>query len=328
MQKLILTLLLIFLSYACAKKDEVIYAVDEALYYLSLPDPDCDKAIEILEDVSAEENDYRYIQTLSSAYACRADFSELTLFDEIDTLQAGATSFLNSLTLFSMSPETSADSSSYADLKTAINLLLYSGGISSSSAASRETIFGTTKGGSLNLQALYMMIIQLGKFLHFYGNVDPLTGVKGGGAANTHEQGATPSTCIFDYTGNALTYINGNPLTGSCNANADLGHPDLDGGVVNLTTTIRRMCEGMVLLNNIRDVLNTTNLSSNSSLGDLSTVVGFINTAFDAAELTYPQLSTLIDTNDVSTCETYSATGSNFDELQLYFAVIFETGFI
>jgi hypothetical protein len=322
-----LSLILCLFIFGCSKKEEVTNAVDEALYYLSLSTPDCEAAIDVLQDVDAEDDDYRYVQTLASAYACRADFSELTLFSEIDVLQAGATEFLNSLTKFSMSPETEADSFGYTNLWNGINTIIYSAGQASSDAAARETAYGSRMGGNLNLQTLYMMMIQLGKFLHYYGNVDA-SGVKGGGAANTDEQGATPSTCIFDYTGDALTYINGNPLTGSCNANADLGHPDLDGGVANLSTTIRRMCEGMVLLNNIVDILNTTSLSSSDSLGELGSVVTDINTAITAAEGAYPQLSTLIDTKDVDACQTYSETGSNFDNLQLYYAVIFETGFI
>jgi hypothetical protein len=45
--------------------------------------------------------------------------------------------------------------------------------------------------------------------------------------------------------------------------------------------------------------------------------------------ITYPQLATVNGELDYDDCVTYvGASGANFDELQLYFALIFETGLI
>ncbi|MFP5458793.1 MAG: hypothetical protein ACLGG7_08675, partial [Bacteriovoracia bacterium] len=60
-----------------SKKEQVTDAVDEALFFLSKPVPQCQKAIDALEDVGMQGSDPRYLQALAAAYACRGNFSEL-----------------------------------------------------------------------------------------------------------------------------------------------------------------------------------------------------------------------------------------------------------
>ena len=69
-----------------SKEEEVISAIDEALYHLSQSRPNCQKAIDALEEISGQNKNPRYIQTLASAYACRGGFSELQSFRSLRTI--------------------------------------------------------------------------------------------------------------------------------------------------------------------------------------------------------------------------------------------------
>lgn len=321
---------LFFIIVGCAKtpKEKLLEAIDIAQTYLSKDQ--CQEAIDVLEDIGRELNDADYVQVLASAYACRASFSELTFFDvDISKIDTSSTNFLNSLTKFTSSPETVADSSSYTDIRTAINILLYQEDTISPSQTARNNLFGTRKAGDVGAFALYLSIAQLGKFLHFYGNVDS-AGAKGLGTASVDEQGATPSHCFVDYqAGNAAnTYINlGTAPGGICdNTAVDTGHPNLSFAAGNLTTSKRRLCEGLMLFTNIIDIINNIDLSSNTSLGSLTSVVALVNQYKTAMILADPTLTTLLNTTSQSSCETAVAVQAEFDRLQYIYALFFETG--
>jgi hypothetical protein len=304
--------LLVLVSCSASKEQKIIDAIDTALNYLSQSSPDCQKAIDVLEDVSGADKNPRYLQAYASAYACRGGFSELQLFEEIDTIDSSA--FLTSLTKLSTSSQSEAEGDDFDDLQRAIDIILYSGSRTTPSAAHTKTIFGNRHGTNLNLQALYMIIVQLGRFNRWYGNT-AATGVKGSGS-----QG---NTCFFDYEATPLAIATAHGGGNACVA-GNTGSPSLDYAGVTTAVAQRRLCQGAILVNNLLNILENTTLSSNTSLGDISTLYADIAPYVSAAELLDPDMDEFIDTLSQETCET--AVAADDDVIQLYFASIFEGG--
>lgn len=322
---LILSFLILFCS--CAKKpaEEVDEAIDLALTYLS--DGKCASAIDVLEDVGRDVDNAVYLQVLASAYACRAGFDErVFLAVDIPLIDSDSADLMKSLTLLTLSPESEADSDSYTDIKEALNILLDVDANQPSQAA-REAKYGPRKAGDMGVYALFLSMTQLGKFLHFYGNVDS-TGAKGTGAASTDEQGVTPSNCFVEYTeADALTFLGGGGGSVCNNMAADDGHPDmLFAPAGTLVITKRRMCEGLMLVTNIVDILNNLTLPTDSSMGQLASVTTTVNTAIAAVIAARPALEPLITTTSQDECESLVAAAGEFDNLQLIYAMIFEGG--
>lgn len=325
LKQTLLLFFLIFLSVlaGCAKSsiEKIDDDIDKALFYLT-DGPQCQEAIDLLETLGRQNTNSRYIQTLASAYGCRANYSELTLFDEISTIVAGVNTFLPGLAKLSSSlSEHAADSASYTDILTSMNILLYAGNLTTSSATQRESVFGISQGSTINLQILYEVVVQLGKFVNFYGNANA-AGAKGQGAANVDEQGATPSSCFFKYTDSDAQIAIQAGFTGVCDSLADTGHPNLDIAL-NAVATKRRMCEGLVLFTNLVDLLNNTTLPDVSELEQIDAQLTTLNTAISLAPA---RLTNLLAIKDQAACVAYVTPGAGFDELQLFYAYFFETG--
>ncbi len=295
---------------ACSAKpeEEAMDAIDTALYHLSRKSPECQKAIDVLEDLDDQEDNPRYVQTLASAYACRGGFSELDLFDEIDTIDSQA--LLGSLSELTSSAQTEAESDDFDDLQQAIDILLYSGERTTPSAAAAKTKFGNRHGTNMNLQALYMILVQLGRYASWYGNT--AGGAKGAGALG--------NTCFFDYDPAPLVVATshaGNACTG-----ASQGSDSLDYAGVTAAVAQKRLCQGAMLVNNLLDILENTTLSSNSSLGEITDVYDEIEPYIDAAAILDPGMPAFIATLSQADCETAVALDDSV--IQLYFASIFE----
>lgn len=321
----ILALLLFFTSCGKTPEEESDEAIDLALTYLS--SNKCEEAIDVLEDIGRQRENSIYLQVLASAYACRAGFSEIDFLDtEIDKIDSSVSGLMKSLTTLKWSSQTEADSADYEDMKEALDVIL---NIDSEQPSQdhREEVFGLRKAGDMGVQALFMSIAQLGKFLHLYGNVNA-TGVKGGGAANTDEQGATASTCFAAYTAvNAQTALTP-AIAGACRYPGPatyVGHPDLSFAAPDLVVTKRRLCEGLMLVTNIIDILNNLTLTDDS-YGDLTSVTATVNTYKTNITNASPALATLINTTSQEECETLVAGGSEFDNLQYIYALLFEVG--
>ncbi len=311
-----LTLLLVAVACSASKEEKVVDAIDTALYHLSQNDPECQEAIDVLEDISGQGKNPRYMQTLASAYACRGGFSELSFFDEIGTIDSD--NFLASLAQLATSAQNEAQSDEFNDLQTAIDLILYSGGRTSPSALGTIDEFGPRHGTNLNLQAAYMIIAQLGRYVRWYGNTDA-AGVKGGGA-----QG---NTCFFDYDSNgaptplsvATSHGGGNACTGAGQGSASL---DYVGVTAALAQT--RMCQGIMLVNNLLDILENTTLSNNDALGDIREIYADVQPFITTAAVLDPGMTDLIETLAQVDCETIAGTSDR--TLQLYLASLFEGG--
>jgi hypothetical protein len=315
----ILTLSLLFFFFSCAQttSEKVSQAIDVALTYLSKDK--CQDAIDLLEGAGRQPNNAIYLQVLASAYACRATYSEINFISEITNINTTGAGFLKSLSILSLSHETQADSSSYSDIKTALNILLNDDGVTQPSQTNRVTVFGARKAGDLGPQILFMSIVELGKFLNYYGNVD---------AAGNKGAGPGTSTCFVGYTAaNPNTYINGgtNP-GGACKSGQRVGNPDLSLAVGALSVTKRRMCEGLVLITNIIDIINNINLAGNSSTSQLASLASVVNTFKSQAIGFDATLSTLLSTTSQKQCESIVAVSADFDRLQYIYALLFETG--
>lgn len=325
--RLLLILFSLILFASCAKKpaDEVDEAIDIALTYLS--SNKCAAAIDVLEDVGRDAENPIYLQVLASAYACKAGFSEVVfLSSEFSKIQTGAATFMKSLTTITYSSETEADSAEYLALREGLDILLNVDSAQPSQVA-RELKYGTRKAGDMGVQALLLSLTQLGKFLDFYGNVDSL-GNKGAGAASVDEQTATPSTCFVEYTGaDAIAFL-GLGGGGVCNdLGVDDGHPNmLFAPAGDLVITKRRMCEGLMLVTNIIDILDNLTLPAGSDLANLNSVTTSINTIKTGIIAADPALETLITTTSQTTCETLVAGAAEFDNLQYIYALLFEVG--
>jgi hypothetical protein len=318
-------LFFIFICTSCAKtkSEKTDEAIDIALTYLS--DSQCSKAIKVLEAAGRTTANPIYLQVLASAYACRAGYSEIDfLATEIDKLDSTTAGFMKSLTTFIWADDSEADSDAYVDFQEAIDLLLYVDD-QQPSQVRREAKFGTRKSGDMAVQALFLSIAQLGKFLDFYGNVDAL-GTKGGGATNTDEQGATASTCFITYTDvSAVAYL-ASSAGGACiSPGSFVGHPNLSLAGASLATTKIRMCQGLMLVTNMIDILDHTTFPTGAPFDDLASVATTIDAFKTAVTGVNPALLTLLDTTSQTECESLVSDSTEFNNLQLIYALLFET---
>ncbi|MCO4754711.1 MAG: hypothetical protein KC478_09510 [Bacteriovoracaceae bacterium] len=257
-QSVLISLLFLF---SCAKKDAAVIdsAKQEAKYYLT--NSKCSDAKDILDDAGYQNDDAEYLSLYASVYACEAGYSELNLLGEVDTIAANKNQVLGTLATLSTSNETQADSSNYRNIMSAIDVLLNSAG-STPSAAAREAKFGVTGATNLSFQALYLILVELGKFMQFYGNTD---------AAGDKSDGSFGNTCIFTYTQvDAVNYAN--TILPRCeSAGADEGSDELESPI-SATEIKARLCEGIYLFNNLRDILSNVTIGSNSTFGDLKDI--------------------------------------------------------
>jgi hypothetical protein len=325
--RLIFLLLILALFTACAKnaQEEEYTAIDQALTLLS--EDECEKAIDLLEEVGRNRKNPVYLQVLASAYACRASFNEIEfLSTDIEAIDTDAADFMKSLSILSLSNESEADSQSMQDIDEALDILLTSADGQPSQTA-REAKFGPRKAGDMGIQALFLSIVQLGKFLNFYGNVNA-SGAKGLGGANADEQGPNQSECFLPYTyPAAIAYTNTLPGTNACDDYpTDNAHPNMSFAGANLETTKARMCQGLMLITNIIDILSNITIPNNpatDNLDEIATLAQNFKTTLTTAD---PQLATLLSTTSQSTCETLMDDATEFDNMQLIYAMLYETG--
>lgn len=322
----LLALCFLFTITSCAKKssEKVEEAIDVALTYLS--ESKCDSAIDVLEEAGRDTTNAVYLQVLASAYACRAGYNEVRFLSQ-DVLKINGAMLFASLTTLSIAPEIEADSESYADLREALKVLLYVD-VNQPSQAAKTSKFGPRKAGDLGVQALFLTLNQLGKFIHLFGNVGLVGTVvtKGAGAASVDEQTAQASKCFVEYTSTAALLLISNNEGGACKNTSFFGHPDLSLAPASLSNTKRRMCEGLMLVTNIMDLLNNITLPANPSMGSIGSITALVNTLKSQITAINPAYGTLINTTSQATCEGLATTASGFDNLQDVFAVVFEKG--
>ncbi len=308
-------ILLLLISCGPNPSEKTTAAIDIALTLLSKDE--CDEAIEVLEEAGYQSSNGIYLQVLASAYACKANFREvdflLTDLAPMDTTNINT--ILKSISIMSLSDESTVDSMEYISIGTGLSIILESTS-GAPSQQSREAKFGIRRAGDMGIQALILGLVNLGKFINLYGNAGP-SGLKGGGS------NSPANTCFMNYTDvtSAGTVTTGG-VTGACTT-ATNGHPSLSRSTA---VGRRRLCEGLVLFTNIIDILENLDISSNSQLSklnDISSKVSPLRTMATAAGL-----GTLISMTSQSDCETAMATSSNLDKLEQFYVLIYEKGLL
>lgn len=330
-KRLLLFLILIGLG-ACGKQsaDEVrTSAIESADFFLT--NGRCQDAIDVLENAGRDSKNARYIKKLASAYACRAGFEAARFFDEDLSLIATAPSELGGLARFRVSKLMSAsDDQDYLDMQTAVNLLLYAGGLSTSlspSSAARRAALGNDDGKEIDAFLMYLLLNHFGQYLYHYGNTST-SGQKGArdGAGNK---------CLASYDNLGFDAALGGVNTlydyldveasDSCNSGtATDGHSDL-GPQGGLDSAL--MCEGVVLMNNFLEVLPIVlGEFTGADFNDLNGVDTVVSTAKSLLVVAEPATSNVIAVKSQSLCETQNS--GTTDNLQFYFAVLIEGIFL
>jgi hypothetical protein len=305
-------LLIILLIASCAKNptEEMQEAIDIALTHLS--NGECEEAITVLEDVADQDTNPVYVQVLASAHACKSGFNEIS-FVANDLAAINTTSnatVFKSISILSLSTETEADSENFTNILTGINTILNSTD-GDPGQETRSTVFGPRKAGDMGVQTVILNLVNLGKFLNYYGNVNA-SGLKGAGIPAANK-------CFINYNDPRATALTG-VSTGACISDSD-GHVDLDQTTEDGK---RRICEGLMLITNTMDILENLDLSGASTLSKLATVSTMIATI--KIQITAQGLGTLINMTSQSTCETHLDTANNLLDMEYLYALLFESG--
>lgn len=308
------------LSFSCGKsKDQEIKdAILSANIYLSTRQ--CQPAIDLLESMGRQNRNAHYLKALSSAYACRAGYSTTVFFGD-DVSKTATPSPLGGMTTYSTSiVETTSpltEDSNFRDLQTAIDILLYAGGIASTTeptTVERAKYFSANQAGDINSQLAFMMLVQVGKLMKVYADTNA-AGVKGGGSGS--------NTCFTDYTATddaiKLVFL-GLGQTGACST-ANSSNPQLALGV---SGRRKRLCEGTVLLNNILNVLpSVLATAGGGDLEDIADLTADIEQQKDDLEAIDPDFTPTATVLSQTNCE----NDTDIDEVTLssYYAVFFES---
>lgn len=320
-----LLILMNFASCAKTKEAEVLSAIAEAQYYLD--SSRCSKAIDILDEVGSQKSNASYVSVYASALACQSGYADLDILDNlanINTGGAGGAGFIKSFAAFGTSNETDVDQSTYTKLFDAINYILEANGGAQPSTVSRIAKYGVKKSNDLSMQTIMMLTTAMGKFFALYGNADT-DGTKGAGSTYTN-------ICLYSYTmADAVNFINANTPQSCTSATGTEGSDFLEAPVT-ASLTKSRLCEGVILFNNFFDILSNIDLSSNSSLGQLTSVGAVISTILTAAQTveggfnTVPaaqdSIALVRDIRGMDTCEAL-----DIQRLEKWYALLFETIF-
>jgi hypothetical protein len=313
------SIMLLAFSVSCGKnsEQEVKDAILTANNFLSTRQ--CQPAIDLLEGLGRQNKNAYYLKALSSAYACRAGYSTTTFFGT-DISKTASPSPLGGMTTYTTSQLTTTSpliaDLKFKDLQTAIDILLYAGGISATTEPTineRANYFSVGQAGDINAQLLFMMLAQAGKLMKVYSDADS-SGVKGGGSGGNN--------CFTNYTTTPAlvqAYI-GTGNTGACTV-TNSSHAQLAVGV---TGRRARLCQGVVLLNTILDVLPgvlaTAGGGDLASIDDMTTDISTYKTALIALDPSFGATATVLSQ---SNCETDAAI--TLDTLASYYAVIYES---
>ena len=309
--ELLILLILSYFLFACSEANQLKSeeSLIEANYYLS--SLNCGQAQSSLDSYAGSVMNPSYIETLAAIEACYSGFSVINFFAD-DITQISASNLFNSLTTFSTSDEAMVDSDEYLALKNAIAIITRSDTDSAWLSSDRNLLFGQKRGEDLSLFAAYMQVAFLGKWLQLYGNTDS-DGVKGAGSFTNQ--------CVFPYTFPAAQFIIDNTSTGSCQS-PYRGPAALDVTLEDDEVVAKRICDYVVTLNHLFDILTSVTLSSNSSLGGFVDIEATLDALFDAAEQAYPGASIYRELYQESSC--VDLVVNNLDEVQVYLAVIVE----
>ena len=284
----------------------------------------CSEALTTLSGYSSDTN-ARFIITKASAYACLGGLRSGAEFISTDIPNTATPSPFGGTAKYTTSDDmTSTTESKYLSMQSAVDLLIYAGGLSEASnptVALRRAAFSTKDSLDIHSQLMYFMLIQLGRYYHFYGNSSS-TGVKGSGT------GAYSNSCFINYDNiasdgtpdiNSILSLGG----GACTASTDQGHDDI-GTTGSLDHSI--MCQGVILMNHLFAVI--PEVLSGFAGDDLTAISSFstLLTTLKSVMVTYrASTSTVNGVLSQSLCE--SQNSASQDDIQFYFASLIEPMF-
>lgn len=296
---------------------------------IALSKGNCQTAITILEANGRINNNAAYLKTLSSAYACKAGYSTLTFFtsDLAKTVMSLPVGPLGGTTTYTTSSAavvtTLQDDQKFKDLQTAIDILLYAGGIDPTNtdptSAERAKYFTTSEAADIDSQLLYMVLVQLGRYMYHYGD-----------SSATARKGSGPgvNNCFTTYVGaNGDIKTALNALAGTCTAATAVTHPELSS-LLDPAVRKKRLCQGVVLLNGVFAILPNVVASVYSDpvkKAEVLAAVSTISLAQTALKTFDPTTTTVASTLNQSFCEDASVTTSvSVGNVESYFAMMFE----
>jgi hypothetical protein len=340
MLKSLLFILILIFAFSCGKNsdEQLKEAVLDA--QIALGAGNCQYAIDVLEAYGRVSTNAKYVKTLASAYACRAGYSTPTFFTT-DLPVTMSYVPLGGTTVYSTSEVAVAnplqDDLVFNDLQTAINILLYAGGIASPTeptATERAKHFSSDEAGDINSQLLFMELVQLGKYMRVYGN-----GIGTGVNKGKKGFGTYGNTCFTSYdsaTQNIKDYL-ADPLRAAFKCTAtNSSHPQLQGPVgasagITPATRKTRMCQGVVLLNGVFNLLpSVLGAATGGSLSDISTLtdsITFLQNALIGVEpLLGSAFTPILTTVSQAKCEDDAVV--TVPQIEGYFAGMMENVFL
>jgi hypothetical protein len=318
---LIFTLFILSCSQSRSEKYEE--AIDAAHFLLTKSK--CQQSISLLESIGVNSLNAEYLQLLAASYACKSDFRTINFFaDDLDKINGSSGAFFGSLSKLSTSPMDSPADSNFVNLQKAIDILLYAGGVDEPTSEQRAEIFESIDANNINMQNLYMLIVQLGKYLYYYGNADPVNGVKGTGSIANGNTNNLTNGCFYDYNPSdatvaaAINLARANGQAGSCNSTAS-GHERLVA--LPNSNTVKRMCQGIILFNSLLNIITNLDIPvKGKALAEVGDVFRTVCTQV-------PGISDLCALYNQEQCEADFANAPASDKLQIYFFFIFEKQF-
>lgn len=320
--------LLLFLLISCGvdpqgERDQAILTAN-----IQLSSRNCNDAISALEAVPFSWEDPTFLKTLSLSYACKGKFDVLNLFtNDLPLFGSVNDSPLGGLSIFS----TSTDMESHTDtdflsMNTALDYLIYAGGISKDENPThekRKSFFESQDLQELEMLAFYEILVNLGRFLNYYGNVNS-DGEKGAGSNHENKCFLVYDNFPLESGGNLRDFF-GLGITGSCTkARAgNSGHEflyDQDEG----TRSIERLCQGVVLFNNffaiIPHVLESITGQDFDEVSDISNLLSFQLAIAEAAKSGVTAKVGEVLSQDL--CVSNNVNDDSF--LQVYYAIVVE----
>ena len=208
----------------------------------------------------------------------------------------------------------------FRDLQTAINILLYAGGIpltTEPTAAVRAARFSANHAADINTQIAFMMMVQAGKFMKVYANANT-AGEKSLGSGSNH--------CFTDYSSFApgdFAVLVGSGIMGHCDLQSS-SHPELDSALISVTERKKRLCEGVVLFNGIIDLLpNIITSIGGTELGNIGVQLAIITEARQKLEDEYPGIGAIVNVLSQTKCEADPLVTNSL--MEIYYAVFLET---
>lgn len=286
---------------------------------IELGQSNCQNAIDILEGYGRQMKNYKYVKALASAYACRGGYSSITFFTD-DLAATTSPAPLGGISTYTTSDPTFQVPLEYdprfVDLQTAINILLYAGGIASTTeptTTERAKYFTTSQLGDLHTELMFMELVQLGRIIKVYGNVS-VAGVKGGGTSGNN--------CLTSYSVSGITPSS----AGACNS-TNSAHSQTDKLTLNdEVVRKRRLCHGVVLMNGFLEllpaVIDTVFPATSGSRAAVDAALTAINLAKTAAG----SIGQVLNTQNQSSCEDNAIV--SVSNLEAYYAFIMERSFL